>query len=77
MTPDQVAAQLRELADELESGRGRVRWMCAVFCVEGGGGVPPGPGMVRLSRNDADPEELANAMTEAAELVGRRVIPVG
>ena len=71
------AAQLRALADELESGSGRVRFVCAVFCAEHGiPGVNPGPGMIRLSRQGANPAELADAMKQATALVGRNVIPV-
>ena len=78
MDPTRAARQLRDLADTLESGTGNVRWLCCVFCQEHESpALPPGAGMIRMSRNDASPAELADAMQEAAGLVGRHVIPAG
>ncbi len=77
-TPQEIAAELRELAAELEAETGRVRWICAVFFLETPSErLQPGASMVRLSRNDAPPEELAAVMKEVAERVGQSVIPVG
>ena len=77
MTPDQVASQLEDVARELRSNSGRIRWICAVFCAETGcESIDPGGHMIRIARNDADPEELASAMGEATEKCGRHVIPV-
>ena len=77
MDPAEVAKQLRAIADELDSNSGRIRWVCTVYYAElGADGVAPGAGVIRVSRNDADPAELARAMKEATRRVGRNVIPV-
>ena len=77
MTPEQVATQLEEIAREMRSNSGRVRWLCAVFFAEAGcETLDPGARVIRISRNDADPLELANAMQKATDNCGQLVIPV-
>lgn len=77
MTPETVAARLEAVAQELRSNSGRIRWICAVFFAEAGcDEVDPGGHVLRISRSDADPAELAGAMAEATGKCGQAVIPV-
>lgn len=75
--PAKIAQQLRDVADELESNSGNIRWVCCVFATETPcAGLPPGGHILRLSRDGVDPAELAKALQEATSRVGNRVIPV-
>jgi len=78
VSPAEIAKTLRRLADELDSNSGRVRFVCAFYSVEyGTPGLEPGPPrVVRLARNDIDGEEVADAATQLAHSVGRRIVPV-
>jgi len=69
--------RLREIADDLEAGSGRIRWCLCLVCPETSTpAIQAGPGFFQLVRDNADPHEMRDAASEVVQRLGDVVIPV-